>query len=609
MATNNLLNSSDYIEPRLPPFLFTYWNPFSKDSHLLTSWFDYVKDVTVVRYAADSVGRYIQQTSAEQIDALYNVGNAICGQVSDLQHGISEVQYGIAHLQVQLDRVGDLVEGVNHRLDLVVDAVRTNNILQENVAELLRIPESQKQRQHHVEMGLKFLQHALKDNDLYSDALHELLEAEKLMPYDYFVLHRIGMIYLYVPDLGDLTKALEYFTRAGKYAAVESDPGAVRLNNILTKRIGKSFNDQMQSSAKDVSELAAESYLQAATALYALGEFPKAVAMSEKAVKYNPAQAKHWFFLAKYLTRAGEVDAAAPTLQKAVELVPAMALAALGDFDLNSCPTILQLLTHLDTQAKADIEGIVEVIRKSLQNRYPKEEVSQLISEVRRVAVSGNYPDKTLLISQALLKYEQLVFWTVTLSEHENQAINCQIWSLQQLQIPFSYADAHFHLADILKNGMGPLDAYYYGKYPIFRLDKLKDLEPNVRSFIDRKLQTTTLGRILLTTSRYLIKLNRYNLDLSKAQAFWIPYCECVLLGLIREKQPTSIRPSFLRSAFESANFPLQGGVRGISDTDFSFIIHYLEVVGVLSTSEGDNPRDILVNESFLLGPGLQIPR
>ena len=82
-------------EPQLPPFLFTYWKPFSKDSHLLHSWFDYVKDVTVAQYAAESVGKYVQQTSAAQIDALYTVGNAICGQVSELQHGIAGVQQGI----------------------------------------------------------------------------------------------------------------------------------------------------------------------------------------------------------------------------------------------------------------------------------------------------------------------------------------------------------------------------------------------------------------------------------------------------------------------------------------------------------------------------------
>ncbi len=83
---------------------------------------------------------------------------------------------------------------------MILDEAKTSHLLQENIAELLRIPDSQKQRQHHIEMGLKFLKNALKDEDLYRDALQELLEAEKLMPYDYFVLHRIGMIHLVCPS-------------------------------------------------------------------------------------------------------------------------------------------------------------------------------------------------------------------------------------------------------------------------------------------------------------------------------------------------------------------------------------------------------------------------
>jgi len=71
----------------------------------------------------------------------------------------------------------------------------------------------------------------------FCHALNELLEAEKLMHADYFVLHRIGMIYLYVPELANLENALAYFTRAGKYAAVESDPKAARLSNILNKHV------------------------------------------------------------------------------------------------------------------------------------------------------------------------------------------------------------------------------------------------------------------------------------------------------------------------------------------------------------------------------------
>ena len=227
---------SNLVKQSSPPFLFTYWNPLAKDSNLVGSWFDYVRDVSLAKYAADSVGQYLQQTSADQISAIDSTGRRICGALYS----------GFSGLQAELEKVTKELQGVNQRLDLVLDEARTSNLLQENMAELLRIPDSQKQRQHHIEMALKFLKNALKDQDLYQDALRELLEAEKLMHADYFVLHRIGMIYLYVPSLGNPEKALDYFSRAGKYALVESHPDAARLSNILNKKVNKRFTEQAE---------------------------------------------------------------------------------------------------------------------------------------------------------------------------------------------------------------------------------------------------------------------------------------------------------------------------------------------------------------------------
>ena len=219
-----------------------YWNPFSENSNLIEDWFSYVKNVTLARYAADSIGRYIQETSADQIQAIDATGKKICGE---LYTGFSALEKQLGLVSNQLTEISDSLQGIDSRLGLLVDEAKTSNLLLENVAELLRIPESQKQRQYHIEMGLKFLKNALKDEDLYQDALTELLDAEKLMPSDYFVLHRIGMIYFFVPALGNLEKAAEYFTRAGKYAAVESDPNAARLSNILNKRVNKRFDAEV----------------------------------------------------------------------------------------------------------------------------------------------------------------------------------------------------------------------------------------------------------------------------------------------------------------------------------------------------------------------------
>jgi len=370
-----------------PPFLFTYWNPFAKDSNVVGSWFDYVKDTSLAKYTADSVGRYIQQASADQINAIDSTGRRICGALYS----------GFADLQEELEKATKELQGVNQRLDLVLDEARTSNLLQENMAELLRIPDSQKQRHHHIEIALKFLKNALRDEDLYHDALRELLEAEKLMHADYFVLHRIGMIYLYVPALGNLEKAADYFSRAGKYASVESHSDAGRLINILNKKVNIRFAEQAEPPSADVNALAAESFLQAGTALYALGKFDEAAKLTEKAVKCQPNEAKHHFFYAKYLTRSGNPESAVIQLEKAIELVPTMALAALGDCDLNQVKLILDLLNHLNETVSVELQRGLIALKDWPREGYWYADVQQWITDAQSSSENGDYLQKRVL--------------------------------------------------------------------------------------------------------------------------------------------------------------------------------------------------------------------
>jgi tetratricopeptide (TPR) repeat protein len=388
---------ANLIQFQAPPFFLTYWNPFNENANLVENWFDYVKNVTLAKYAANSVGRYIQEASADRITAIDATGQKICGE---LYAGFSDLEKQLGLVTGKLESISGALEGIDSRLGLLVDETRTSNLLLENVAELLRIPDSQKERQHHIEMGLKFLKNALKDEDLYQDALTELLEAEKLMPSDYFVLHRIGMIYLYVPALGNPEKALEYFIKAGKYAAVESDPDAARLSNFLNKRVTERFNEQAELAATDIGALAAESYSQAGTSLYVLGRFGEAAKMAEKAVKYQPGEAKHYFFLAKYLARSGNADAAVPQLQKAIEKVPEIALGAIADFDLNKAQPILDLLNRLDEDLSEKLGGSIEVLKGWPQSGYGSQEVQQLVAEAKNSLEIGNFAEKTSLLAK-----------------------------------------------------------------------------------------------------------------------------------------------------------------------------------------------------------------
>jgi hypothetical protein len=51
------------ITPTPPSLVFGYWRPWKEDTKLFDSYLDYVKDKSLVKYGADTVGKYISQAS------------------------------------------------------------------------------------------------------------------------------------------------------------------------------------------------------------------------------------------------------------------------------------------------------------------------------------------------------------------------------------------------------------------------------------------------------------------------------------------------------------------------------------------------------------------
>jgi ribosomal protein L7/L12 len=214
------------ITPKTPSFVLGYWRPWKENSNLIDSYLDYVKDKSLIKYGADTVGMYINQASTKQIKAINELGN-------DIGRGMNILSDELTEISDTLSDINQTLISLNRNTDIQIEQQKLSNLLLQNISELLRVPDSEKERQHSIELGIKFFVNAKKDPDLYADALEEFLKAETLMKQDYFVLHRIGCIYLYVEKYINLEKALDYFIKAAKYVSVESDPSAMRLINLL----------------------------------------------------------------------------------------------------------------------------------------------------------------------------------------------------------------------------------------------------------------------------------------------------------------------------------------------------------------------------------------
>ena len=333
------------IKPTTPSFTFGYWRPWNENSNMYDSFFDYAKDVSLAKYGADTVGQYIAQASVEQVGAINQLGQKI---------GV-----GLNILSNQMSDVSNKLNFLNRNIGIQIEQQKLSNLLLQNISQLLRVPDSEKERQHAIELGVKFFVNANLDLDLFDDALEELLKAELLMKQDYFVLHRIGLIYLHVPKHINVEKALDYFTKAAKYASIESNPETLKLVNALNG----SFKNVNYLAQNDVQTLAADSFEKAAFASYVLGQFELAIKHQSRALEYA-ITAENYFMLAKYQSRSKDIISCLSNLEKAIDIQPLMLLAVFKEIDLINESKVLLLVSEKNQHIDKEIETLIERWKK-----------------------------------------------------------------------------------------------------------------------------------------------------------------------------------------------------------------------------------------------------
>ena len=393
----NTLNNN-FMTPQKPSLIFGYWRPWNENSSRFNSYLDYVKDTSLVKYGADMVGHYIQSASKEQIASINKLG-------SELSYGLNVVSYltlmntsktvgAIEKLENntinELQKNREELTFINRKLDLQLEQQKLSNLLLQNISELLRVPDSEKERQLFIEKGIKHFVNASKNIDLYEDALKNLLKAEALADDDYFVLHRIGCIYLYVEKYLDPQKALVYFKRASKYASVESDPKATRLVNVLSKASDENNFDENIISEK-IGLLAADSYEKAAFASYILGDFGSAenyqklafeIISSIKDKDLLPIKNQYQFTLAKYQIRNNNIDKAISNLETTINKNSIFydLISNIIDLDISSNSYVVDLLDRFDKNLKDSLSKLLERIK--LINSTKLSEKSKELSNI-----------------------------------------------------------------------------------------------------------------------------------------------------------------------------------------------------------------------------------
>jgi len=331
------------MENTTPSFTLGYWRPWQDNSSFVDSWCEYLKDTSLARYSADLIGKQVHESNRNLAYAMREIADEISYQINDVSYELKEL---------------------NQRLDLSLEQQRLSNFVLSDISELLKIPNSEKERQKAISLGIKFMIQAQKDNDLFEDALIEFLKAEAIMPQDYFVLNRLGYIYLYSPNHIDFKKASDYFIKAAKYAAVEDSSDLQRLAIAFTHK----GENQRQTNA---NEILANSYEKAALAQYCMSNDASAIEYQLRAISMNNTPFRQ-FTYAKYLFRSGNFEDGCTCIKKAIISNPILYDAVIADPDFQINNSIVTVTNELKQEIDNKYEDLISFLNRFSDNEANK---------------------------------------------------------------------------------------------------------------------------------------------------------------------------------------------------------------------------------------------
>lgn len=359
LGESTTTNSAELILLFWGKFMASFVYNAYKNAGSQNQWYDYLQK----KEFHDDLTKTFQAGAKSIRDSISDSTFEIVGSLDEGFGDITRIlDSGFSKVSNQMENLGIMLDW---RLSEVIDQLRVSNLLQENIALLLRVPDFQKERQYFIEQGFKHYENVRIDADLYEDALKNLLEAEKRETTDYVVLHRIGMIYLYAnkKEIFNPEKAEAYFRRAAKYAIVESNPAAQRTLNILAGNVGQNLSTQ-ETMPKAAKSVAAKSYFQAGVSCYAQGKFSESIELCEKAFSLSPYFLEAGFLQSKSLAALGNGEKSAEILRGIIETKRFYAVKTASDDDLATKPEVQSMLKQLRDSAVLKASEKLDNLRK-----------------------------------------------------------------------------------------------------------------------------------------------------------------------------------------------------------------------------------------------------
>ncbi len=367
-----------------------YYNRFSNESinsqwvrHLQTN--AYIDDIDdIISQHRREFEQTLQDASDEQKEAIRSVCGTLENGFNEVNQHLKNINFNISELRGEIN---DMAAMLDWKLSLMIEGQRLTNDLLGHIKELLRIPESQKQRVYYLEQGLKYLKNAIIegfDSAFYSDSLESFSEAEKIERKDFIVLNRIGYIHLYSKIYLNFSLAEEYFLKSAREAFAEALAGGTTTSNHFTP-----FGNQpLVYSENPFYAATAEAQLYAGRACYLQQKLTEASELAGKAYHLLPEFLEAGFEQAKYLAANNKQDEAVKVLETVISKDRFFTLKILEDNDLNQKSSVLSLLENLKNSALANAKAEYLECRQLIK---PTSRATDIMMQVATNIMEGNF--------------------------------------------------------------------------------------------------------------------------------------------------------------------------------------------------------------------------
>jgi tetratricopeptide (TPR) repeat protein len=388
------------------------WTRFLQTGSHINDLQTVIKDQTAgIQQTLTAVSRehrqIIEKSAAVVCQTLERGFSQVVEQLDQANWRLHEINQGIGNLHAMLD----------WKTDIIIEQLYINNNYLRQITELLRIPDSQKQKALHIEKGLTYLQSGLKSLEnkrFFDEALDEFQLSLNIDRKDFFSLHRMGLIHFYSINHLNLDKAYKYFTDAAFHAIVESNIDDTQRNYSLTRY-------EKGNSSKDVYlEEAANSLIYASRCCYMLNNLQTGIQKAEEAWKLTPRFPEAGFQLAKMLAVANQPVIAANVLEEVININRYYAIKTIEDFDLVKQTAVQNKLEELRKKTVSEASTILTECRRKM---IVGSKATLLLQEIAALINANNFIDakKALDWLKIKRKWEYTDYQINTLRKWEKQ--------------------------------------------------------------------------------------------------------------------------------------------------------------------------------------------